>query len=331
LKQVIVVTEKEFEKGRDVYSAAEGIVCETSPREEDALAAKVRETGAKAVIVGVERYVGPLYEAIEGGIIARFGVGCDGIDRDLCKKHNIILTNTPGALDRSVAELATWLMGAVARKVAEGDRVVRGGEFALPAGEEMGGKTLLLAGFGRIARMVARIAGAGLGMKVLAFDILTLAEQAAMSSTAEKSFQEQFSLAGYTCDLEMALPLADVISIHMPSNESTYHYFDARRLAMCKQGAVLINTARGPIVDEVALYDALKSGKLSGAALDVFENEPYAPIDPARDLRTLPNVVLTPHIGSNTRQSNRNMAEMSLANCQEFLGGNSERIKGVNS
>lgn len=321
MKQVVVVTQKEFEKGRDVFAACDEVRCETSPREEEPLAAKVRETGAKAVIVGVEKYVGPLYEALEGGIIARFGVGCDGIDRKLCEKHNIILTNTPGALDRSVAELATWLMGAVARKVAEGDSVVRSGEFALPAGEEMGGKMLLLAGFGRIARMVAKIAGAGLGMKVLAFDILTLAEQAAMSSTTEASFQEKHFLAGYTCDLERSLPLADVISIHMPSNESTYHFFDARRLAMCKQGAVLINTARGPIVDEVALYDTLKSGHLAGAALDVFETEPYVPIDPAKDLRTLPNVVLTPHIGSNTRQSNRNMAEMSLANCRAFLDG----------
>lgn len=329
MKQVIVITEKEFEKGRDVYSTAPDIVCETAPREEGPLAEKIRATGAKAAIVGVEKYVGPLYEALEGGIVARFGVGCDGIDRELCKKHNIILTNTPGALDRSVAELAIWLMGAVARKVAEGDGVVRAGEFALPAGEEMGGKTLLLAGFGRIARMVARIAGAGLGMKVLAFDVLTLAEQAAMSSTTEASFQEQHFLAGYTCELERSLPLADVISIHMPSNDSTRHFFDARRLAMCKHGAVLLNTARGPIVDEVALYDALTNGPLAGAGIDVYETEPYVPVDPVKDIRKLPNVVLTPHIGSNTRQSNRNMAEMSLANCMAFLAGDLTSLNRV--
>lgn len=329
MKQVIVVTEKEFEKGRDVYSAADGVVCETAPREEDGLAAKVRETGANAVIVGVEKYVGPLYEALEGGIIARFGVGCDGIDRALCEKHDIILTNTPGALDRSVAEQAIWLMGAVARKVAEGDRTVRSGEFALAGGEEMGGKTLLLAGFGRIARMVAKIAGAGLDMNVLAFDILSLADQARISKVTESEFKNTHHLADYSSDLEKLLPLADVVSIHMPSNESTFHFFDATRLAMCKQGAVLINTARGPIVDEVALYDVLRSGHLSGAALDVFETEPYVPVDPAKDLRTLSNIVLTPHIGSNTRQSNRNMAEMSLANCRAFLDGNTERLNRV--
>ena len=330
MKQVIVVTEKEFGKGREWFEAAADVVCETAPLDEDLLADKIRATGARAAIVGVDKYVGALYEALAGGIIARFGVGCDGIDRDLCKRHNIILTNTPGALDRSVAEHTIWLMGSLARKVAEGDRVMRRGEFALPAGEEMGGKTLLLAGFGKIARLVARIAGAGLGMNVLAYDILSLADQARVSNVTESDFLAAHHLADYSSDLEKLLSLADVVSIHMPSNDSTRHFFDARRLAMCKQGAVLINTARGPIVDEVALYDVLVSGHLGGAALDVFETEPYVPANPARDLRELPNVVLTPHIGSNTRESNRNMAEMSLANCRAFLVGQLDRLARVN-
>ncbi len=329
MKPVVVVTEKEFEKGREVFESSGDIDCIPASRDERDLAAKIRESGAKAAIVGVEKYVGPLYEALEGGLIARFGVGCDGIDRRLCAKHNIILTNTPGALDRSVAEHAVWLMGALARKIAEGDRVVRAGEFALASGEEMGGKTLLLAGFGRIARMVAGIAGGGLGMAVAAFDILALSEQARLSNVEESEFVKAHHLTDYSCNLEKLLPAADVVSIHMPSNDSTYHFFDSRRLGLCKPGAVLINTARGPIVDECALYDAISSGQLAGAALDVFENEPYAPVDPARDLRTLPNVVLTPHIGSNTRQSNRNMARMSLENCRRFLAGEHEHLTEV--
>lgn len=329
MKPVVVVTEKEFEKGRDVFESDAELECVPAPRDEEPLAARIRETGAKAAIVGVEKYAGPLYEVLAGGIIARFGVGCDGIDREMCRKHNVVLTNTPGALDRSVAEHAVWLMGAAARRIAEGDRVVRAGDFALPGGEEMGGKTLLLAGFGRIARMVARIAGAGLEMNVEAFDILGLADQARISGVSEPGFLKTHHLSRYSSSLEELLPDADVVSIHMPSNESTYHFFDTHRLSLCKPGAALINTARGPIVDEIALYDALKSGHLAFAALDVFENEPYAPVDPDKDLRTLPNVVLTPHVGSNTRQSNRNMALMSLENCRAFFAGDYGRLASV--
>jgi lactate dehydrogenase-like 2-hydroxyacid dehydrogenase len=330
MKPIVLVTEKEFEKGRDVFSTCGDVVCEPVPPDERILAEQIRKKGARAVILGVDKYIGPLYEALAGGLIARIGVGCDGIDKNLCKKHGIILTNTPGAPDRSVAEHAIWLMGAVARRIAEADRTMRQGEFGVSGGEELFGKTLLLAGFGRIARLVAHIAGVGLGMKVLAFDILTLAEQARLSKMTEQDFLKEYALAGYSCDLEKVLPLADVVSIHMPSNEATYHSFNASRLSLCKKGAALINTARGPIVDEVALYDALASGRLSGAALDVFEKEPYVPIDPAKDLRKLSNVVLTPHIGSNTRQSNRNMAEMSLANCLAFLSGQTDRVTRVN-
>lgn len=329
MKPIVLVTEKELEKGRDVFEACAEVTCEPAPRDEAPLATRIRDTQAKAVIVGVEKYIGPLYEALAGGLIARFGVGCDGIDKDLCAKHNTILTNTPGVLDRSVAEHAIWLMGALARRIVEGDRNVRHGEFALPGGEELCGKNLLLVGFGRIARLVAQIAGAGLGMNVTAFDILTLDQQAAASGVAAQDLLDQHSLAHYTCDLEHALSVADIVSIHMPANLSTYHFFDARRVSMCKDGAVLINTARGPIVDEVVLYDALTSGQLSSAGIDVYETEPYAPVDAKKDLRTLPNVVLTPHIGSNTRQSNRRMAEASLANCRAFLSGDLDRLTRV--
>jgi len=329
MKPIILVTDKQYGKGRAVYESAEDVECRSVSCEEEILAAEINKYNVRAVIVGVEKYSGSLYPAISGGLVSRFGVGYDGIDRDLCRQHNVMLTNTPGVLDRSVAEHAVWLMGCLARDISAGDRAVRAGTFPCPMGEEIFGKSLLLVGFGRIARLVAHIAGCGLGMNVLAYDVTDLTTQARAANLTEIAFLEQYHLNEYSTRLDPLLARADFVSLHMPSTPQTYHFFDARKLAMFKKGAFLINTARGAVLDERDLFDALRAGHLAAAALDVFEREPYVPLDPSRDLRTLDNVILTPHSASNTRQASQAIAQASLANCRHFLAGRFEKMSRV--
>jgi len=299
----VLVTQLEFQKAEPVFVAAG---CEPAPVEEQALADAVTVRSVRAVIVGVAPYRGPLYEALGGGLIARFGVGHDSINKALARQHGIIVTNTPGALDASVAEHAIWLMGCLARRVSRSEARMCGGEFAGEVGVELCGKTLGILGFGGIGRRVAQIAELGLGMKVLACDL------GPGFVSAEELFRE-----------------SDVVSVHLPSNSDTRHFVNATRLSWMKPSALLVNTARGAVLEEEALYDALVAGRLGGAALDVFENEPYRPVVPGKDLRTLDNVVLTPHIGSNTREANRRMAELCLENVRHFFAGDLDRLTRV--
>ncbi|MBM3860289.1 MAG: hypothetical protein FJ395_11640 [Verrucomicrobia bacterium] len=304
MSEPVLVSELEFRKAEELFVAAG---CEPAPAEEQALADAVKARGARVVIVGVAPYRGPLYEAVAGGLIARFGVGHDSINKALARQHNIIVTNTPGALDASVAEHAIWLMGCLARRVSKSEARMRGGKFAGDVGVELSGKVLGVLGFGKIGRRVAQIAELGLGMKVLACDV------GPGFVSAEELFRE-----------------SDVISVHLPSIPETRHFINATRLSWMKPTAFLVNTARGAVLDEAALYDALAARRFAGAALDVFEIEPYQPVAPGKDLRTLDNVVLTPHIGSNTREANRRMAEMSLANVRHFLAGELKQLTRVN-
>jgi len=329
MKPAILITEQQFAKGGDVFEACAEVDCISAPGDEAPLAKMVEEKQAKAVIVGVEKYTGALYSALANGIISRFGVGYDSISREQCRKHNVILTNTPGVLDVSVAEHAVFLMGALVRSIPQSDHAMRAGSFQASAGAELFGKTLLVAGFGRIGRRMAAIAGFGLGMNVIAFGRTPLADHADAQQITSTEFLAKYSLSHYTTDIDSALPGADFISIHMASNDKTHHFFDARRLALCKKACSIINTARGPIIDESALFDALSQGRLAGAAIDVFEHEPYQPVHPAKDLRTLSNVVLTPHVGSNPLQANRRMTEMSLMNCLYFYAGQFDKLTRV--
>jgi len=291
MNEPVLVTEREFRKAEELFVAAG---CEPAPAEEERLAEALRRRGARIAIVGVAPYRGPLYEAVAGGLIARFGVGHDNINKTLARQHDIIVTNTPGALDASVAELAVWLMGCAARPRSGG------------VGIELRGKTLGILGFGNIGKRVAHIAEQGLGMNVLACDLGP----------------------GFVSDEEL-FRRSDVVSIHLPSNPATRRYVNATRLSWMKPTALLVNTARGAVLDEAALYDALVARRLAGAALDVFEIEPYQPVVPGKDLRTLDNVVMTPHIGSNTREANRRMAEMCLENVRHFLVGELTRLTRV--
>jgi len=275
------------------------------------------------VIVGVMPYLGPLYEALaavaggRGALIARFGVGHDSIDKRQAAARGITVTNTPGVLDQSVAEHALWVMGSLARPVAGGDAALRGGQFQGLAGIELAGRTLAVIGCGPIGRRVARIGQQGLGMYVLGVDRVPV----------EVGFAT--GLDAYTNDADRAFAEADVVSLHLPATAETRHFVDRRRLELMKPSALLVNTARGSLVDERALFDALAGDTIAGAALDVYETEPYVPAAPAKDLRRLPNTLLTPHVGSNTREANRRMAEASLRCAREFLAGRFDGLPRV--
>jgi glyoxylate reductase len=229
-------------------------------------------------------------------VVANFGVGVDKIDLAACARRGVVVTNTPGVLTDATADLAFALMLAARRRVVEGDRLVRAGGWpgtstSSRVAEEVTGSTLGIVGFGRIGQEVAR--------RARGFRMRTLYSQRRKVDT---------KLAEYR-DLDVMLPEVDILTLHAPLTEQTHGLIDARRLRLLRDGACVINTSRGQIVDEHALVAELVSGRLR-AGLDVFTHEP----DPPPALLDLPNVVLTPHIGSATRQTREAMTELVVAN-----------------
>lgn len=335
MPEIVFVTESEFRKGESLFRACSDFDLRPAPVAETELASLVTQHGARAVVLGIGRYVGPLYEALakvagdRGALMARFGVGHDGIDKTLARERRIVVTNTPGVLDASVAELTIWLMGALARNVAALDFDFREGRFASRVGNELFGKRLAVLGLGPIGRRVAAIAHLGFGMRVAAVDLRPLAAIEQQEGRSTREFLAAMNLEHYTNDPDELLPEADVVTLHMPANPATRHFIHADRLSRMKPSAILINTARGSLVDEMALYDALAVGRLAGAALDVFEAEPYLPVQADKDLRRLPNVLLTPHIGSNTHAANHRMAEACVANLTHFFAGQRDQLTRV--
>jgi len=326
MKPVVLAAELEYGKGKDLFTSAEDLDIRAVNEEESALAEEIKRTSARAVILGVIRYRSQLYPALAGGLIARFGVGCDGIDRRLCNEHKIMVTNTPGVLTQSVAEHAVWLMGNLARKIVRLDRKVRGGSFSPEVGEELAGRNLLIVGFGQIGRRVAAIAGGGLDMQIRAVDCLPLEELARSEGLTGEQFSAKYYIQACSTDVDEFLSWADVVSVHLAASDQTHHFFNQLRFDRFREGGFFVNTARGSVVDEAALYRALTSGKLAGAALDVFENEPYKPVKGDCDLRQLDNVIVTPHVASNTRASNHRMASMCIENCRNFLAGELDKL-----
>lgn len=330
MSDVVLVTQLEFSKGEEVFRSESQFNWQPIDADEWTLSEAVMAHNCRAVIVGVAPYTGALYEALgktggsQGALIARFGVGHDNVDKSKAAQHGIIVTNTPGTLDQSVAEHAMWLMGALAKRIAAADARFRAGAFVPETGVELHGKTLGVIGFGSIGRRVAAMAHCGFGMRVLAAGRRAPKELTAMEKRDVEHLQ-----AVYTNDMEAALRESDVVSIHLPANAQTRHFFNAQRLAWMKPDALLINTARGSLVDESALYDALAASQIAGAALDVFEKEPYEPVAPDKDLRTLSNVVLTPHIGSNTRTTNHNMARSCVETVRKFFEGRYQELPRV--
>ena len=317
----ILVTDREYEKGKDIFSAESRpeLLFKPAPEDEALLAGQIRESNACGVIVGTACYQEQLYQALpEGGIVARFGVGHDSIRKDLAAKHGLYVTNTPGVLETSVAEHVIALMCALARNLRAHITNSLSNQWLPCAGMELNDKTLALLGFGRIAKTVANIAGRGLGMNLIACDMTPYENHRDFIDGLSKDISRKVK---YTTNLEQALAAATFVSIHLPLTAKTQGLLDRSKLEQISRGAYLINTARGGIVDEIALFDLLSSGHLAGAALDVFAREPYIPAAPDKDLRQLSNCILTPHVASNTNMSNRRMALRCVANIKAWLAG----------
>ena len=261
--ETVLITAPEYDRGRDVFSAVRDLDLVRVIADEQQLADAILARGVRAMIIGAARYGGPLYAALgrtgagSGTLLARFGVGHDGIDKAQARAHGIVVTNTPGTLDASVAELVFWLLGVLVRQVTRLDAGFRRGRFDGSSGLELCGRTLGLLGFGGIARHVARIAHFGFGMRVMACGRRTAEQREQDEGRPIRETLDRCGVADYTTDADAVLRQSDVVSIHLPSRAETQGFVDARRLALLKPAAWLINTARGGLLDEAALYDAL--------------------------------------------------------------------------
>jgi glyoxylate reductase len=230
--------------------------------------------------------------------VATYSVGVDHIDLDACRARGVVVAHTPDVLTDATADLTLALLLAVARRLPEGERLVRAGAWTGWAptqllGQDLAGRTLGVVGLGRIGAAVARRARA-FGMRI------------AYHQRHERTGDAEPLEARFYPDLDALIAASDVLTLHAPLTPATRHLLDARRLGLLRRHAILINTGRGPLVDEAALADALREGRLAGAGLDVYEHEPQ--VHP--DLVDAPHALLAPHLGSATHATRRAMAEL---------------------
>lgn len=272
-------------------------------------------SGARiAVTMFSDRVDAEFLDAAGGGLrgVCNFAVGYNNIDLDACAERGVTVTNTPNAVTEGTADMAWALLLATARRLVEADRFARSGEWAEKGilgmadfmGVDLTGRTLLIVGAGRIGFATA-MRSIGWGMRVLY-----------VARSRHWEF-ELAPLAARRVSLEEGLREADVVSIHTPLTSETRHIIDRERLAMMKPEAILINTSRGPVVDEAALAEALRERRIWGAGLDVFEEEPRI----HETLLGLDNVVMAPHIGSAERRYREMMTDMVGENARAILAG----------
>jgi len=252
---------------------------------------------------------GEVFDAVPTAkIFANYAVGFNNIDIAAAAERGVTITNTPGVLTASVAEFAVSLMLAITKRIPESERFLRAGKYdgwgpELLLGIDLKGKTLGIVGAGRIGYEVARRAHFGFDMNIVYYDVKQL-------PALETDLQ-----ATYYSTVEEVLKIADVVSIHVPLLPETTHLINEERLSLMKKGAYLINTSRGPVIDEAALVRALKNNVIRGAALDVFENEPRL----APGLDTLENVVITPHTASATDETRNEMSRIAASNVLAYV------------
>lgn len=270
------------------------------------------------LLQGVDGYIAGLDEidaaALAGAdrlkVISRYGVGVDNVDLNEARARGIVVTNTPGANTVSVAELALGLMLALARRIPAAVEATRRGEWPRLSGVSLEGKTIGLVGLGAIGKALA-LRLAGFGCRVVAHDPF-----------ADQAFAAQHAVTVTT--LDGLLAESDIVSLHVPLMPETRGLVDAGFLARMKPGALLINTARGEVIDDRALLASLQSGHLAGAALDAFGHEPPDPADP---LLALPQVLVTPHMGAHADSAINAMGWMSTVDCLAVLQGQEPKYR----
>ena len=242
-------------------------------------------------------------------LLANFGVGYNHIDTSAAADHNVTVSNTPGAVTDATADIAITLMLMTARRAGEGERLVRSGKWegwhpTQLLGMHVTGKTLGIIGMGRIGKAVARRAHFGFGMNVVFFNRSKVADPGVPGAVQLDT-------------MEQVMAASDVVSINVPGGPDNRHMISASVLAAAKPGGILVNTARGDVIDEVALISALQSDGLAGAGLDVYEHEPRVP----DSLRTMENVVLLPHLGTSALEVRLSMGLMAVDNIRAFFAG----------
>lgn len=320
-KKKVLVTESMSEQGRAILNARDDIELVRFPNmisAADFAALLQAQAPVHGVALGVTRFGEAELEASRAmKVVTRIGVGYDSVDVAALSRRNIPLMVAGTANSPSVAESALFMMLTLAKRAAEMDAMVKAGTWGgrlekLPF--DLYGKTVLIVGFGRIGTRTAKRCQA-MEMQILVSD----------------PYRSAAEIAGASCeavaDLDGALPRADFVTIHCPKTPETVGLFDARRLKLMKPAAYLINTARGGIVDEKALYAALASGRLAGAGLDVFEQEP-SPV--ANPLFRLPNVITAPHVAGVTREAVDRMSVQTAQNLLSALDGDPIRQNVVN-
>jgi D-3-phosphoglycerate dehydrogenase len=271
-----------------------------------------RLPGIAALICGMDAVTERALEAAdELRVISMNGVGLDRIDVEAATRRGIVVTRTPGTNADSVADLTLALMLAQARYIPRHDRIVRKGDWSRKRGRELRGQRLGLVGLGAIGKKVA-LRALAFGMTIQAYD-----------PCLDAAFCQEHGIE--VADWETILRSSDVLSLHLPVTEETVALIDRKALAAMKSGAVLINTARGELVEEAALIEALQSGHLGGAGLDAFSPEPPAP----GPLQSMEQVVLTPHLGGNTREAALRTALQSARNAVAVLTGNASEADSV--
>lgn len=274
-----------------------------------------RLADCEGCIAGLDRFTAEVLRASPRlRIIARYGAGLDRVDLEAAAQAGVVVTNTPVANSDSVADLAVGLMLAVARKIPLADRTVRQGKWENMYGVSLFGKTVGLVGYGRIGSRVAdRVKG--FSCRLLVHDPFVEADAARRAGIELVSLEE-------------LLRCCDFVSLHLPANDQTRGFFGPRQLRQMKPSAILINTARGELVDHEALLEALRSGQIGGAGLDAHAEEPPDP----RQFEGLDNVVLTPHMGAYTREALLNMAAGSVENLCAFFEGREppDVVAGIN-
>lgn len=248
-----------------------------------------------------------VFDAAPIKICATYSVGFNHIDLKAAKERGIIVTHTPGVLTNAVAEFTIAAIFSLAKRIVEADKFTRAGNYKgwepqLLLGDELSYKTIGVVGAGRIGSEVAKRLNA-LGIKVVYYDI--------------RENEELKNLGLEFLSLDELFARADYITLHVPLLESTRHLISKEALEKMKDGVKIINTSRGPVIDELALVEALESGKVAGAFLDVFENEPQF----AEELRAMSNVILTPHIASATKETRNKMSEMAAQSIIDFANG----------
>lgn len=309
----VLVTPTSFGKDPSLKQALESEVGEVVYNTTGRL---LKSAELRGLLTGCDGYIAGLDEidrdALSGAdrlkVIARYGVGVDNVDLNAAAQLGIIVTNTPGANSVSVAELTVGLILALARNLVEASLATRTGGWPRMNGLTLEGKRIGLLGFGAIGRQVAR--------RLKGFDCRIIVTDPFITDDAARE-------AGVAAvPLEEMLSQADFVSLHVPLTPETRELVDARFLARMKQGAFLINTSRGELIQERALLDALESGHLRGAALDVFTREPPEAGNP---LLALPQVLATPHTAAHTDGAIRNMGQMAVSDCLAVLRGEPPR------